>query len=221
MRQAVREVDDAARRVGLFVSGGFRPEAGDGLPEGTGTVLMLSPDEPGFWPLFTASPEWGDGRADPIDRWSRRVVGGLAAAFGAEALYPFGGPPWHPFYAWALRTGRAFASPVTLLVHEARGLMISYRGALALPWAAPVPAPAASPCAACAGRPCLTACPPGALGATGYDVPACHRFLDAGNGDCMNGCLVRRACPVGQGLRSEAQSAFHMERFHRAGGRSD
>ena len=29
------------------------------------------------------------------------MIGRLACAIGAKALFPFGGPPWHPFYAWA------------------------------------------------------------------------------------------------------------------------
>ena len=31
------------------------------------------------WAAFSASPEAQDGAADPLDRWSRRVVDGLAA----------------------------------------------------------------------------------------------------------------------------------------------
>ena len=51
--------------------------------------------------------------------------------------------------------------------------------------------------------------------ADGYDVAACHGFLDTAPGrDCLDrGCAVRRACPVGADLRPEAQSAFHMARL--------
>ena len=78
-------------------------------------------------------------RPDPVDRWSRRVIGRLACDLGAKALFPFGGPPYHPFYQWALRTGRAWESPVRLLVHDTQGLMVSFRGALALREAMAVP----------------------------------------------------------------------------------
>jgi hypothetical protein len=199
----------------LEVLGGFAVEGPeDGLPAGTRALVMLGPRQPGFWPHLTAQPEWG--APDPVDRWSRRVIGRLACDLGAKALFPFGGPPYHPFYRWALRTGRCWDSPVRLLVHDVQGLWVSFRGALALkqPLAVPV---AAKPCETCVEKPCLTACPAGALGAAGYDVPACHDWLDSGGAECLSGgCLVRRACPVSQGhARMPEQSAYHMRLFHR------
>lgn len=200
----------------LEVLGGFAVAEGeDGFAPGTRTLLLLGPSEPGFWAHLQAQPEWGG--LDPVDRWSRRVIGRIACDLGAKALFPFGGPPWHPFYQWALRTGRVWDSPVRLLVHSGQGLMVSFRGALALTEAVAVPPPAAKPCAACAA-PCLTACPAGALGGAGYDVPACHAWLDRPEGaECLSGgCLVRRACPVSQSYaRLPEQSAYHMGQFHR------
>ncbi len=201
--------------VQLEVLGGFACEADPGLPKGTRSLLLLGPREPGFWAAVQASPEGGG--ADPVDRWSRRVVGTLACDLGAKALFPFGGPPYQPFYAWALRTGRVWQSPVRLLVHEAQGLLVSFRGALALQEALELPAAPVSPCEGCA-MPCLTACPVAALTGAGYDLPRCHGFLDTPDGgDCMGGgCLVRRACPVSQGYaRMPQQSAHHMRQFHR------
>ena len=32
-----------------------------------------------MWEVFSGSPEASDGRPDPLDRWSRRVIGNLAA----------------------------------------------------------------------------------------------------------------------------------------------
>jgi ferredoxin len=202
----------------LEVLGGFAADPGErGLPRGTRTVLLLGPAEPGFWPHLTAQPEWRDGRPDPMDRWSRRAIGGLACDLGAKALFPFGGPPWHPFFTWALRTGRVWESPVRLLVHAGQGLMVSFRGALALKAAVDLPRPADRPCDTCPS-PCTTACPPGALTRSGYDLAACHAFLDRPEGqDCLTGgCLVRRACPVSQTYARVAdQSAYHMGQFHR------
>ncbi|WP_432621597.1 ferredoxin [Albidovulum sp.] len=204
-------------RLGVF--GAFHLSPEDGLPEAYRTLVLLGPEEPGFWPHLTAQPEWQDGRPDPIDRWSRRVIGRIACDLGGKAHFPFGGPPYRPFYQWALKSGRAWASPVTLLVHDRAGLMVSYRGAIALRERLDLPAPpAASPCDTCDGKPCLTACPPGALGATGYDVPACNAFLDTPAGaDCLSsGCAVRRACPVSRAYgRLPQQSAYHMRLFHR------
>jgi epoxyqueuosine reductase len=204
----------AAAAQGLFLSGQAPILPEDGMAPGLSTAILLSPDEPGFWPLFTASAEYGDGRPDALDRWSRRVIGRIACDLGAKAVFPFGGPPWRPFTRWATRSGRAHVSPVGLLVHDVAGLFISYRGAILLAEDLP-PAPAANPCTGCAA-PCLQACPVGAFSAQGYDVPACHAFLDGRDGaECMGGgCKVRRACPVGQARRPAAQSAFHMKAFH-------
>jgi epoxyqueuosine reductase len=200
----------------LEVLGGFAVAEGEaGFPAGTRTLLMLGPKEPGFWAHLQAEPEWGG--PDPVDRWSRRVIGRIACDLKGKALFPFGGPPYHPFYQWALRTGRVWDSPVRLLVHAGQGLMVSFRGALALKDAVAVPPPVARPCEACAA-PCLTACPAGALTGAGYDVPLCHGWLGRFEGaECMGGgCLVRRACPVSQSYaRLPEQSAYHMGQFHR------
>lgn len=206
----------------LEVLGGFAVAEGEaGFPAGTRTLLLLGPQEPGFWAHLTAQPEWAefekDGNPDPVDRWSRRVIGRIACDLGAKALFPFGGPPYQPFYRWALRTGRVWDSPVRLLVHAGQGLMVSFRGALALKEVVEVPPPVARPCDTCPA-PCLTACPVGALTGAGYDLAACHAFLDQPEGaECLsNGCLVRRACPVSQSYaRLPEQSAYHMRQFHR------
>jgi epoxyqueuosine reductase len=200
----------------LEVLGGFAVAEGeDGFPAGTRTLVLLGPQEPGFWPHLQVQPEWGG--PDPVDRWSRRVIGRIACDLGAKALFPFGGPPYHPFYKWALRTGRVWDSPVRLLVHSGQGLMVSFRGALALKEVVDVPPAVPRPCDGCAA-PCLTACPAGALTGAGYDVPACHAWLNKAEGAaCLTGgCHVRRACPVSQSYaRLPEQSAYHMGQFHR------
>ncbi|WP_149140244.1 ferredoxin [Gemmobacter caeruleus] len=202
----------------LEILGGFHPEAEEpGLPPGTQTMLLLGPAEPGYWRHLTAGPEWQDGEADPVDRWSRRVIGRLACDLGAKALFPFGGPPWHPFYQWALRSGAVWDSPVRLLVHAGQGLLVSFRGALALRVRLDLPPPPARPCDSC-DAPCLSACPAGALTGAGYDLPACHALLDQPGGrDCMEGgCLVRRACPRSRlYARLPEHSAYHMRQFHK------
>lgn len=188
----------------------------DDLPDGCQTLLMLSPDEPAFWPAFTDSPEYRDGAPDPMDRWSRRVITEWAAELDARPLFPFGGPPFQPFIAWALASGFAASSPVGMMVHAQAGLYLSFRGALAMPVRVDAPAPPPSPCDGCADRPCLTACPVFALGPGGYDVPACKGYLVTNAGqDCMTrGCAARRACPAGQDHgRLSSHSAFHMIHF--------
>lgn len=186
-----------------------------GYAEG-GQLMLLGPDEPRFWPAFQQMPEWQDGKEDPMDRWSARVITDWAKDLGGEALFPFGGPPYQPFYTWAVDSGRTWPSPVQFLVHDQAGLMVSFRGAIRLPQ--PVAHGATSkPCDSCA-QPCTIACPVGALTDKGYDTDACHAYLDTVAGkECMTkGCLVRRACPVSQRFgRDSDQSAYHMGRFHR------
>lgn len=209
--------DAAAEALEIF--GAFHPAPGDGAPEGCRTLVLLGPREPAFWPHVTAQPEFADGARDPLDRWSARVISALAGAHRGTAVFPFGGPPHAPFPRWALASGRAWSSPVGLLVHESAGLMVSYRGAIALDWRADLPPPPAQPpCASCPGRPCETACPAAALDPDGYDLARCHGFLDtpAGKACLEGGCRVRCACPVSQSYgRLPAQSAYHMAVFHR------
>ncbi|MEJ6395569.1 ferredoxin [Gymnodinialimonas sp. 2305UL16-5] len=208
---------DAAADCQLSVVGAFHPGPDDMAPDGTGTLVILAPREPGFWRHLQTQPEAQDGAPDMVDRWSARTIGALAIQLRAEPLFPFGGPPWHPFITWAKRTGSIHASPVSLLVHDRQGLMVSFRGALALRERIDLPPPPLTPCLLCAA-PCETACPVDALSEDGYDTSACHSFLDTQDGaDCMeNGCKARRACPVSQRFdRDPAQSAYHMRHFHR------
>jgi hypothetical protein len=209
----LEEIAGRLRPHRLEVLGGFAVGPGEaGFPPGTRTLLLVGPGA-GFWPHLRVAADWA--APDPIDGWSRRVIGRVACDLGAKALFPFDGPPWHPFQSWALRSGRARESPVRLLVHDTQGLWVSFRGALALKRAVEVPR-GADPCAGCPA-PCLAACPAGVLGAEGYDVPGCHAFLDTGPGAaCLTGgCRVRAACPVSQRYdRMPEQSAWHMARFH-------
>jgi hypothetical protein len=215
---AMAQIEVALADHALILLGGFQAVPEDALPDGTRTLLLVGPRQPGFWPHLTAQTEWRDGTPDPVDRWSRRVIGRIACDLGAKALFPFGGPPHRPFYTWALRSGRVWSSPVRLLVHDEAGLMVSFRGALALKERVDLPPPPPLPCDRCAGQPCRTACPAGALTDAGYDLPACHAWLDTAPGqDCMTaGCAVRRACPVSaRHARMQEQSAYHMRQFHR------
>ncbi|THH34461.1 ferredoxin [Aliishimia ponticola] len=203
------DVNRAVAPAGLFVMGSLKVDDGG---------LILIGAAPAMWPVFTQSPEYNDGRADPLDRWSKRVIGTVAADTKAEALFPSDGPPYLPFIAWALGSGQFWQSPTGMMVHDRAGLMISIRGALrgaALSVGDPVTAP--SPCTGCVGTPCATACPVSALSTDApYDVPTCKAYIRAPQGaDCLTGgCLVRRACPVSQSFgRAPEQSGFHMRAF--------
>lgn len=212
------DVERALAPHRLAVMGAATADTCGDLPDGVVTLVMIGPGAPDFWDHVRARQEFHDGGCDPLDRWSARILNGVARDLGARALFPFGGPPWHPFIGWALATGRAWISPVELLVHDTAGLFVSYRGALGFSQQFDLPATGAKPCDACAVQPCRTACPVAALTPGGYDVPACRSFLKRPEGrDCMDyGCAVRRACPVSAtAQRVAAQSAFHMQAFAR------
>jgi len=212
MSTTYQDVDNAAQAQHLCVRGGVHPPDMNGIA----TVILLGPDEPEFWPAFTNSPEYKDSHPNPMDRWSTRVVMGLADQLGAMAYFPFGGPPFSPFLRWALQSGRAWSSPINLLAHDTAGLFVSYRGALGFAHHIPLPpAPDTSPCTSCEA-PCKTACPVDAFSSGLYDVPRCKAYLgtDAGQACMEQGCAARRACPISKNHgRLAEQSAFHMRAF--------
>jgi len=218
--QLVFEELSAAGFIGL---GGFHPAGEDltpVLPSGAPaqTVLMVGSAGPDFWAAFQAASEAGDGSQDPMDRFTRRVLNGLASRFGFSAVYPFEGPPYHPFQRWALRCGGFSQSPVGVLAHHAYGPWLGLRAAFLCPDRLPLEAaaPPAGPCRACADKPCMSACPVDAISTSGgYDVGKCRDHLIADTSvSCWAGCLARHACPVGRDHAPvSAQGRFHMESF--------
>ncbi|TVQ58088.1 MAG: ferredoxin [Rhodobacteraceae bacterium] len=211
----------AAAAHGLGVIGALHPAPEDGAPPGTGTLVLLGPEGEAMWTAFTASPEATDGAEHPLDRWSERVIGALAAAFGGAAAFPFGGPPYAPFFRWALKGAPVWGSKLGMLIHAERGVWVSFRGALALPERLALPSRAAveRPCDPCPA-PCRAACPVSAFTDAGYDAAACRAHLDRPEGaPCREGgCLARRACPVGAAFApGPAQAAFHLAAFRAAG----
>ncbi len=208
-------VTQAAEAAGLIIMGALHPQKAEAKQLETGTLILLG-TAGAFWPALKAAPEWNE--ANPVDRWSTRVISHMAQTLDAEAHFPFGGPPYAPFIDWALKSGRTFSSPVGALVHDTVGMMISYRGALHFEEEFAIPNNnSASPCTNCPA-PCTTTCPVGALNAqTFYNVAACHDHLNTEEGQtCMTGgCLARLACPLSAGAeRDPEQSAHHMRAFH-------
>jgi ferredoxin len=222
------EVDLASIRqaiepFGLVLRGGFHPEPGEGVPPmhaggACASLVLLGNVGASIWPAFSASPENGDGRPHGLDRWTRRVIDGIARQFDAEALYPFGGPPWLPFQRWAQRAEPVAPSAIGILIHPDQGLWHAYRGALAFAGRLSLPTmtPRPRPCDSCVERPCLSACPVGAFKPEGYDVDACRAHVAGAKGRICRegGCLARLACPVGREMAyPPAQMAFHMAAF--------
>jgi hypothetical protein len=213
----------AAEAAGLTLRGGFYPEPEDAvpaLPEGGAvhTVVLFGCVGSRQWPMFAASAELADGRPEPLDRWSRRILDAMGARYGACARYPFDGPPWLPFQRWARRAEPVHGSPLGALIHPDFGLWHSYRGALCFRTRLELPEPdrRASPCSSCTDKPCLRTCPVGAWSRGQFDLPACAAHVASDDGaDCRRmSCRARRSCPIGAEYRyGEAQSRFHMTAF--------
>lgn len=199
MKASYERLQDAAAQYGLMVRGAV---------EG---IVLIGTAGSAFWPHFQADRR---DEADPLDKWSRRVITDLAKRFGALPLLPQDGPPFLPFQRWAMAAESVYASPMGVLVHPEYGLWHSYRGALqfAEPVAAPERIATTNPCEVCVDKPCIGGCPVGA--AVPYDVPRCKAHLSDG-GDCRRiGCLSRHACPLGQDYAYiPDHAAFHMEAF--------
>tara|TARA_B100000963_G_scaffold327845_1_gene315912 strand:+ start:185 stop:517 length:333 start_codon:yes stop_codon:yes gene_type:complete len=93
--------------------------------------MLIGPDEPFFWVIFKKSKEFTSGVKNPLNKWSKRIIDSIAKKFSGTAFYPFQNNPIIPLYDLALNTGKFWESPVKLLVHERRGLMVSFRSAIA------------------------------------------------------------------------------------------
>lgn len=220
----VTRLADALVRHGLILRGGFHPHPQDGLDANgldAKTVLLIGNAGPALWRAFEGQAD-GDDATNPLDRWTKALLDPLAVTFGAQALYPFGGPPYQPFQRWAQRAEDVHPSPLGLLIHPDYGLWHAYRAAFLFQDRLALPArrERASPCEACADKPCLSACPVDAFAAErAYDVPACtaHIRSPAGAACRDQGCQARHACPVGRAFTyDDAQSGFHMAAFEKA-----
>jgi hypothetical protein len=183
------------------------------------TILLLGFTGSVQWPEFASSPEAADGLPHPLDRWSRRKLGRLAAEFNARAAYP-SDVPILPFQQLARRCERVFPSPIGLLIHTKWGLWHAYRGALIFPehLALPETVTCGSPCLGCEAKPCLSSCPVGAFNSGSYNLEVCVQHVLSEQGvDCRElGCRARRACPIGDQSRYlPEQAQFHMRAFLR------
>ena len=122
----------ALRDNGLEMLGIFQPSGDEALfPDRSSepsTVAIVGNVGSAVWPFFEAARQNSPGLT--LDRWTETIVGEIAKKFGIDAVYPFEGPPFHPFIRWAERTGTLFPSPLGLTVHPTFGLWIAFRAAL-------------------------------------------------------------------------------------------
>ena len=75
---------------------------------GVKSIVLLGPDEPKFWDHFLKSPDKIANSSHPLDRWTKRVLNSICSELNAKVFFPFDGPPYWPFYSWALRSGESF-----------------------------------------------------------------------------------------------------------------
>jgi hypothetical protein len=191
-------LEQRLREYGLYLRGITRLNPDElesyGFPVDRAAIALVGNIGSSYWPLFSESPEYDDGAADPLDRWSRRVAETVAAEFSLQPVYPFEGPPYYPFQRWAQRAEALEQSPIGVMMHPEFGLWHSYRFA----------------------KPCLRRCPVDAFDGSGYDVEACAGYLrQMPLAECHAlGCLARYACPVAPGLRYvPEQGRFHLQAF--------
>jgi hypothetical protein len=212
----------AIEPTGMIARGGFEPEPGDApdLADGRScaTVVMVGNIRGAMWSRFRREEPAGD---DPLDRWTRAVLGPIASEFGADFLHP-SDKPFQPFQRWAQRADDVWSSPIGLLVHPTYGLWHAYRGAFLFADAVrglPPVGSATSPCLACVDQPCLSTCPVDAFTPGGYDSDGCAAHVRSRTAPVCGevGCAARLACPIGQEFRYDPdQMRFHMRAF--AGG---
>ncbi|NVD38884.1 4Fe-4S dicluster domain-containing protein [Ensifer sp. HO-A22] len=198
-----------------FASGDAGPLLADGRP--AASVALIGNIGGSLWQPFVRwrKEALDRGGADPLDTWSKAVIGEIARTHGATAYFP-SDRPWQPFQQWAMRAEGLKASTSGILIHPRYGLWHGYRGALAFDMALPADGErwAAHPCDSCVEKPCVSACPAGALEDLQFNVGRCRSHLrtEAGRNGCLKrGCLSRDACPIGRDYRySPDQLHFHM-----------
>jgi hypothetical protein len=206
---------------GLFLRGTVNFAPGEAAPllgggEPTASVVLIGNIGGSIWKPFTTwrEGEPSRGGSDPLDNWSKRVIGPVAEVVAATAYFP-SDPPWQPFQQWAMRAEGLEPSPLGILIHPHYGLWHGYRGALGFDRALPQTGSvmAGHPCEICEAKPCISACPADALASGTFEVGRCRAHLkaEAAGGCLARGCLSRDACPVGWDYRySPAQLSFHM-----------
>jgi ferredoxin len=210
---------------GLSCRGVVRFEDRDAAPvlihgRPAAAVVLVGVAGGALWPVFSAwrAAQADGGGADPLDRWSKIVIDGVAEDIGAVACYP-SEAPYQPFQSWAMKAEGLKASPLGILIHPRFGLWHSYRGALLLKTFDGVSEASGGieehPCDTCRDKPCLSACPVKAISADRFDVAGCRTHLKSSEGQhgCLvSGCLARDACPVGAAYRyPDEQVRFHMQ----------
>jgi len=220
---AQQEIAARLAAHGLIARGGFRFCDNEDRPAGPSgrparSILIVGDAGASYWRHFA---QWRTTqRADlpnPLDTWSRAVIGEVADKAGARVLMP-NDRPFAPFQQWAARAEAIRSSPLGILIHPDYGLWHAYRGALLFDVEISIQPPERSnhPCALCVGKPCLNACPVAAFSPAGFAYESCLAHVRGPSGaPCReHGCVARNACPVGEEWRyPDEVQAFHQKAF--------
>lgn len=210
---------------GLILRGGFHFAGDEAVPAGLSgalakSALLVGQAGAAPWPHFQRwLGQQAKGIANPLDTWSREVLGRVAQQFGARAVSP-SDRPYLPFQRWAMRAEGLRPSPLGILMHPTFGLWHAYRGALLFEQEIFLPEPEETMhlCDTCAEKPCVKSCPVDAYSEQGFAHDACLGHVrGARGGPCRTGgCLDRNACPYGTDYRYPPEvQAFHLAAFAR------
>ncbi|MBZ9987294.1 4Fe-4S dicluster domain-containing protein [Mesorhizobium sp. BH1-1-5] len=225
-RGTVEEIAAVLAASGLILRGGFGfgdEEAAPAGPSGAPpkSVLLVGQAGAAPWPHFQRwLRQQARDIANPLDTWSREVIGAVAQGCGARAISP-SDRPYLPFQQWAMRAERLKPSPLGILMHPQYGLWHAYRGALLFEDEISLSEAheAIHLCDTCVAKPCLKSCPVDAYSEQGFAYESCLGHVRGPRGgSCRSGgCLDRNACPFGVAYRYPAEvQAFHMASFARA-----
>jgi hypothetical protein len=147
-----------------------------------------------------------------VEEAARPLLGGIPVRF----VYPFRFPA-DPISFMRLGACAGLGRPglVGVLLHPEFGPWIALRAAILVPFALSATGPAArfDPCPACTERSCMAACPAGAVGTGGWDVPRCASSRARSDDPCAARCHARFDCVLGREHRYPAEAlAYHQER---------
>lgn len=155
--------------------------------------------------------------AQPVDQFvSERVAAWMADELPCHQWQQvFPGPAPVGLQRLGMLAGWHHASPFWVGVDAEWGSWFAYRAVLLTDTALPITPrrETVSPCESCVEKPCIKACPAGALASEQsgpWRLQVCLEHRKQPASSCLDRCLARNACPVGEPYRyGDEQIAYH------------